>query len=163
MEPALKPAQLARNGGEVLVLATKATLSLPKFRRLMDLYGENAVPIIGEGLVELVESGRANTPEADEAVARLLTPYMNRRIDSVVLGCTHYPFLKSSLKKLLPDAEIFDGRLGTAMQLKRLLEAGNLLSDASVGSIEFQTSGSGDTLKLMQSLMSSLDPSDPEQ
>ena len=76
MEPAIKPAQLARKGGDVLVLATKATLSLPKFHRLMDQYGESVIPIVGEGLVELVESGvitnKAKTLHRGQSIATFL-------------------------------------------------------------------------------------------
>lgn len=157
MEPAIKPAQLARQGGEILALATKATLSLPKFERLMGIYGKAVVPVVGEGLVELVEAGKADTPEADSAVERLLAPYKERKIDSVVLGCTHYPFLVRSIRRMLPHAEIFDGRFGTAMRLKSLLEAGRLCSDDTPGTVEYLTSGTTETLALMRRLAGSLD------
>lgn len=156
MEPAIKPAQSARRNGEILALATRATLSLPKFQRLMELYGEKVIPVIGEGWVEIVESGLANTHVADEAVRRVLEPYASRTIDSVVLGCTHYPFLESSIRKVLPHAEIFDGRFGTAMQLRNLLDRRNLLSSGSSGHIEFLTSGPEKTLDLMRQLFHSL-------
>jgi len=156
MEPAIKPAQLARHGGEILALATKATLSLPKFERLMGIYGKAVVPVVGEGLVELVEAGLADTPAADAAVERLLAPFAGRKIDSIVLGCTHYPFLASSIRRIFPGAEIYDGRAGTAMRLKSLLEQGNLRSCNAHGTIEYLTSGSAETLALMKRLMASL-------
>lgn len=156
MEPAVKPAQLARHGGEILVLATRATLSLPKFKRLMSQWGTNVTPIVGEGLVELVEAGMANTPQADRALERLLAPYRDHQIDSIVLGCTHYPFLEKSVRKVFPDAAIFDGREGTALQLKHLLEQRGLLSDDAPGTVEIHTSGGSDTLMLMQRLLDML-------
>lgn len=157
MEPAIKPAQLSRRGGEVIALATKATLSLPKFQRLMETYGTNVIPVVGEGLVELVESGQANSSTAFEQLSRLLKPYQDRQIDSIVLGCTHYPFLESSIRQLFPSADLFDGRMGTVMQLKHLLEINGLCSDQQRGTIEYQTSGDASTLALMQQLMHSLD------
>lgn len=157
MEPAIKPAQLSRHGGEVIALATKATLSLPKFRKLMETYGTNVIPVVGEGLVELVESGQADSPAAFLQLSRLLAPYQGRQIDSVVLGCTHYPFLAPSIKQIFPNAEIFDGRVGTVLRLKYLLETNKLLSDNSPGKIEYLTSGDNSTLDLMQRLMQSLD------
>lgn len=158
MEPAIKPAQLSRHGGEVLALATKATLSLPKFQRLMALYGEGVIPIVGEGLVELVESGQAGSPAADDALERLLKPYLSRSIDAIVLGCTHYPFLAPSIRRLFPHAAIFDGREGTVLQLKRRLEQRGMLSDcASPGLIELTTSGDTHALDRMHSLMRALD------
>ena len=158
MEPALKPAQAARHGGEILVLATHATLTLPKFQRLMATYGDAAIPVVGEGWVELVESGMAGTPEADETVRRLLEPYAGRPIDCIVLGCTHYPFLARSVRKLFPNAKLFDGRLGTAERLRDLLARGGLLSDSGApGAVEFMTSGGEDALRKMQMLMDSFD------
>jgi len=157
MEPAIKPAQLNRHGGEVLALATKATLSLPKFQKLMGIYGENVIPVVGEGLVELVEAGKGNSPEAEDALARIFKPYLSRQIDSIVLGCTHYPFLEDSIRRLMPKAEIYDGRFGTAMRLRHLLELHGLFSDDSPGTIEYLTSGDESCIALMRSLMTSLD------
>ena len=157
MEPALKPAHFARHGGKVIVLATQTTLKLEKFHRLMSLYGDEAVPVVGEGLVELVESGRANTPEASEQVRRLLEPYQNQQIDGVVLGCTHYPYLRGPIQAVFPNAQLFDGSEGTARRLQSQLEKYGLLTDSTQGSIEFQTSAGPETLELMKRLMAWLD------
>ncbi len=157
MEPALKPAQLARHGGCVLALATRATLGLEKYERLMDRYGEGAVSVIGEGLVELVEAGKADSPEAARALQALLAPYRHAQIDAVVLGCTHYPFLRRQIQALLPQALIFDGREGTAMRLKSLLDERGQRSDDAPGSVEFQSSGGPEAIALMKRLMKSLD------
>ena len=123
----------------------------------MDQYGESVIPIVGEGLVELVESGKADSEEADRIITRLLAPHLHRQIDSIVLGCTHYPFLAPVLRRRLPGVEIFDGRLGTCMQLKNLLEKNNLRSDATPGTTDYLTSGDESTIALMKRLMQSLD------
>ena len=157
MEPALKPAQEARHGGEILVLATQATLTLPKFQRLMKRYGDHVIPVVGRGLVELVEAGRADSPETEAALRELLGRYVGRSIDSVVLGCTHYPFLAGTIRRMFPEAELFDGRTGTCMRLKHLLEAGGLRSKGTEGSVEFLTSGDASTIALMRRLMAELD------
>ena len=153
MEPALKPAQLSRHGGKVIVLATDATLHLEKFQRLMGLYGEGAIPVVGEGLVELVESGQARSDAARDRVWALLTPYLGEQIDAVVLGCTHYPYLREHIQAVFPDAQIFDGRDGTARQLMTLLDRNGLRSDDAPGTVEYRTSGDGETLALMRRLM----------
>lgn len=154
MEPAVKPASLARTGGSVLALATRATLSLDKFARLMAEYGEGVIPVEGTGLVEIVESGLADSPEAHEALARIFEPYMDCRIDGLVLGCTHYPFLRKQIEAFFPDAQIFDGREGTVHQLRRRLEAENLLSaQTEKGAVRLETSGGKETLKLMRRLL----------
>ena len=157
MEPALKPAQEARHGGEILVLATQATLTLPKFQRLMKRYGDPVMPVVGRGLVELVEAGKADSPETEAALRELLGRYVDRSIDSVVLGCTHYPFLAGAIRRMFPEAELFDGRTGTCMRLKHLLEAGGLRSKGTEGSVEFLTSGDASTIALMRRLMAELD------
>ena len=153
MEPALKPASMARQGGKVLALATRATLSLERFARLMGLYGEGVIPLEGLGLVELVESGRADSEEAREALAGLFAPYMDQQIDAIVLGCTHYPFLRQQIQSFFPDAEIFDGLDGTARQLRRRLEDAHLLTERTEpGVIEFQSSGGEKYTDLMKRL-----------
>lgn len=157
MEPALKPAQEARHGGEILVLATQATLTLPKFQRLMKRYGDHVIPVVGRGLVELVEAGKADSPETEAALRELLGRYVGRSIDSVVLGCTHYPFLAGAIQRMFPEAELFDGRTGTCMRLKHLLEAGGLRSKGTEGSVEFLTSGDASTIALMRRLMAEMD------
>lgn len=156
MEPAIKPAQESRRGGDVLVLATQATLTLPKFQRLMEKYGERVIPIVGTGLVEQVEAGLADAPETEAILRNLLAPHLSRPIDSVVLGCTHYPFLAPLLRRILPGVELFDGRIGTCMQLKHRLEECHLLADEGPGSAELLTSGGETTLALMHRLMGSL-------
>ncbi len=153
MEPALKPASLARRNGVVLALATKATLSLERFARLMGLYGEGVIPIEGKGLVEIVEAGKMNSPEAHDALAAIFAPFMGEQVDAIVLGCTHYPFLRRQIEAFFPGAQIFDGMDGTAQQLKRRLEAEGLLADRDApGEIEFQSSGGPESIELMKRL-----------
>ena len=157
MEPALKPAHFARHGGKVIALATDATLRLAKFERLMALYGDDVISVVGEGLVELVERGMARTPEAEKRVQALLGPYTGMQIDAVVLGCTHYPFLREPIQRLFPQAQLFDGREGTVLRLKDLLEKNGLLSDDGPGSVEYQSSAGPEAVELMQRLMRELD------
>lgn len=154
MEPAVKPASLARSGGVVLALATKATLSLEKFSRLMEAHGEGVIPVEGKGLVELVEAGKADGEEAHAALAALFAPYMDCQVDGVVLGCTHYPFLRRQIEHFFPNAQIFDGREGTVRQLHhRLEETGLLTTRTTPGEVRLETSGSEDTLALMERLL----------
>ena len=156
MEPALKPAHFARHGGKVIVLATDATLRLEKFERLMELYGDDVITVVGTGLVELVESGRAGSDEARERLRSLLSPYQSEQVDAVVLGCTHYPFLRQSIQALFPRAELFDGREGTAARLRYLLDENGLRSDDAPGSVEYQSSAGQGAVALMKRLMDEL-------
>ncbi len=134
MEPALKPAQAHRHGGRILVLATPATLSLPKFGALMERYGDGAVPVPITGLVERIERGEVSGAPLEEYLTELLAPYLNYPVDAAVLGCTHYIFAKKAIAHVLgPNVVLVDGNEGTAKQLKRVLSEGNLLAGGHLG------------------------------
>ncbi len=152
IEPALKPAHEMRRGGQILVLATPMTLRLEKFRALYALYGEGAIPLPCPGLMELVEQDARE--EARRYLTDLFAPYDLSRVDAVVLGCTHYVFLRPLLKELLPDmVSVLDGNAGTARQLRRVLEMRGLLGDGE-GGVTFQTSGDAETvIPVMEKLL----------
>lgn len=146
MEPALKPAHALRHGGSILVLATPMTLRLEKFQQLYARYGEGAIPLPCPGLMELVE--QEATAQARRYLLELLHPYDLEKVDAVVLGCTHYVFLRPLLRELLPEnVSILDGNGGTARQLRRVLTEGDLLTDAThPGRITLETSGDRTTV-----------------
>jgi glutamate racemase len=128
MEPALKPASLLPGEGSVLVMATVMTLRLPKFQALMKRYGADAVPVPCPGLVELIEAGETDGPRIDAKLNELLSPFLDRPVKAVVLGCTHYVFLKPALRRRLPPGTpLVDGNLGTARELKNRLSREGLL------------------------------------
>ncbi len=132
MEPALKPASLLRHGGSILVLATPMTLRLEKFSLLMKRYGEGAIPLECPGLMELVE--RFDFDRARAYLSDRLRSYMDPAPDAVVLGCTHYVFLRPLLRELLPEScAVVDGNEGTARQLRRVLAQRELLAPAGEG------------------------------
>ena len=141
MEPALKPASRLRKGGMVLVMATPATLGLPKFESLMRRYGEGAVPVACPGLVEFVERMELTGPALTDCLDGLLAAYPADQVDAVVLGCTHYVFLKDAIRARFPGAHVLDGNYGTARRLRDLLIDGELLRTQGEGSVELLTSG----------------------
>ena len=152
MEPALKPASKARKNGSVLVLATPLTLHQEKFENLMKQYGEGAVKVPCPGLMELVEAD--DTEGAKRYLAKLFSRYPAETVDAVVLGCTHYVFLKDMIRGLLPERiAITDGNTGTARQLRRVLAAENLLNEEGPGSVELETSGTEKDVELMKKLL----------
>ncbi|MBR6568948.1 MAG: glutamate racemase [Clostridia bacterium] len=154
IEPALKPAHELRQGGSILVLATPMTLKLEKFRALYEKYGEGAIPLPCPGLMELVE--REAHEEARAYLAQLFAPYDLSRVDAVVLGCTHYVFLRPILKDMLPErVKVLDGNAGTARQLQRVLTGRGLLAgENGVGGAVLETSGDAATvLPVMQRLL----------
>ncbi len=141
MEPALKPAHALKKDGIVLVLATTATLHLPKFVALYARYGEDAYALPCPGLMEFVERGVTAGEELDGYLRGLVRDYIGQKIDCVVLGCTHYVFLREAVRGVFPDAHILDGNEGTARQLKRRLAEENLLRKGGGGRVELHTSG----------------------
>lgn len=143
MEPALKPAALLRHGGKILVMATPVTLKLPKFRRLMEQYGEGAFPVPCPGLMEFVERGELNGEELRSHLKSLLSPFQDESVDAVVLGCTHYIFLRQMIQSLFPPkTAVLDGNVGTVRQLKRRLsEEGLLRQREAGGEVVLETSG----------------------
>ena len=152
MEPALKPASKARKDGSVLVLATPLTLQQEKFENLMKQYGEGAVKVPCPGLMEIVEAD--DGAAALHYLQELCSRFDVDRVDAVVLGCTHYVFLRDMIRDLLPDRiAITDGNAGTARQLRRVLAERNLLNDAGPGSVELETSGTERDLELMKKLL----------
>ena len=152
MEPALKPAARMRKNGSVLVLATPLTLHQEKFENLMKQYGEGAVKVPCPGLMELVEAD--DREGALQYLRELFARFPAEKVDAVVLGCTHYVFLKDMIRELLPERiAITDGNAGTARQLRRVLDRENLLNDEGPGSVELQTSGGKEAIEIMEKLL----------
>lgn len=131
IEPAIKPAATTGSGGKVLVLATPMTIKQEKFKKLLARY-ENMceiIPIACEGLMEFVEKGNLEGEFLGKYFEELLTQYLTEDVETIVLGCTHYPFLKPYLRKFLGDRKIriIDGSRGTSVELRRRLEEKGLL------------------------------------
>ena len=129
IEPALKLACDRHPGGTVGIMATDVTLREQKLAALMERVKRDCtvIRVKAPGVVELVEAGMADTDEAVALMAEILGPYADR-LNALVLGCTHYPFMKKAMAKVLGDsAELLDGGEGTARETRRrLLEAGLL-------------------------------------
>jgi len=134
VEPAIKPAAEAFPDGKILVLATEVTLKLEKFRRLSHRLEGRAdfVPVSCIGLAERIEKGRLDSPDLIEMLHHLLDEYAGGA-DALVLGCTHYPFIKRQLRSVLGDLPMFDSTAGTARELKRVLEKRKLLREGAEG------------------------------
>lgn len=131
IEPALKPAVEFSRRGKIIIMATPMTLAEKKFSSLMKKYEEEAEiqPLPCPGLVELIESGVTDGPLVEDYLRKKLEPFLESGIAAVVLGCTHYPFIKGSLKEVLAEGTpIIDGSVGTARQLKRELTRFGILN-----------------------------------
>ena len=156
-EPAIKPAVERHPGGRILMLATAMTVQEEKFQRLKAQYDDQAqiIPIACSGLMEYVEQGILRGAEVEGYLLDKLEPYLKVPIDAVVLGCTHYPFLRGAIRRIVGRRpEIIDGSIGIARQLERRLEEQRLLNPGDVsGKVEFQNSlDEPEMLGLMQAL-----------
>ncbi|MBA1336247.1 MAG: Glutamate racemase [Firmicutes bacterium] len=152
MEPALKPAVESGEDGSVVVMATPMTLRERKFNSLMEKYRERAdiIPLPCPGLVELIEEGKLEGEEVENLLEQLSLPLKDKRISSVVLGCTHYPLIKDAIQRVYgEDVRIIDGNMGTARQLKRLLDKNGLSIDKGRGKGNLQIFTFGDEGKVI--------------
>ena len=144
MEPAVKPAAAATRSGVVGVLATTGTLKSAKFAALLDRLAAD-VRVITQpcpGLVELIETGDLGSPALRQLLQRYVEPLLSAGCDTIILGCTHYPFLKPLLAQMLPPSIILiDTGAAVARQLKRLLGERDLLAAGEPEPAQFWTSG----------------------
>lgn len=126
LEPAVKPACQTSRTRRIAVLATQHSLSSDMFLATAMRYAEgvDVVKIVGEGFVELVEEDREGSAEALAAVRRVVGPIVDSGIDKIVLGCTHYPFLKPHIREVIGgrDIDIVDSGEAVARRVKWLLE-----------------------------------------
>lgn len=157
IEPALKPASLLPGEGQILVLATQVTLRLPKFHALMERYGDHAIPVPCSGLMECVEAGQLEGDRVEGLLRELISPYAGTPIKAVVLGCTHYPFLRKAIAaQLPPGTPLVDGNAGTVRQLGRRLAAEGLEAppEQQGGHVTFLSSSPGpETIGRMQQML----------
>lgn len=142
VEPALKPASVEQGVKRILVMATPMTLKLEKYHRLAETYspGHEVYEVECPGLAARIERGNLDAPDLDEMLRAFIADYSGR-VDGVVLGCTHYPFIADQIRNVLGDVKLYDGALGTARHLKHQLEQFQLLtSEPKRGAIEFRSS-----------------------
>lgn len=130
MEPAVKPAATATRSGVVGVLATTGTLESAQFAALLDNFG-NGVRVVtrpGVGLVEAVEQGAADTPALRALLDAHLTPLLDAGADVIVLGCTHYVFLRRLVEERVgTGVKVIDTGAAVARQVGRRLAQVNAL------------------------------------
>ena len=142
VEPGLKPAAAASRNGKVAVLATDVTLAGEKFLLLRDQVSSasNAVFLLQgcPGLVDQIELGEFDSDRTQAMLEAYLLPLLAEGVDTVVLGCTHYPFVRVSIEGILAkagraDVVLIDTGDAVARQLARLLASGDFLRPDNAG------------------------------
>ncbi len=144
MEPAVKPAAAATRTGVVGVLATTGTLQSAKFAALLDRFAAD-VQVVTQpcpGLVEMIEDGDLHSPALCQLLRGYVEPLLAAGCDTIILGCTHYPFLKPVLLQMLPaHISLIDTGGAVARQLQRLLDERDLRARGPALQTRFWTSG----------------------
>jgi glutamate racemase len=132
LEPAVKPAALTTKTGVIGVLATERSLQGDHFRRAEEKYGAEVkiLKAVGEGFVEVVEQNREDAPETVELVRKAVQPLIDGGADKIVLGCTHYPFLREVIATIVGDGvDIVDSSEAVARRVGVLLDECNMRAE----------------------------------
>ena len=147
IEPGLKPAIAATRSGKVGVLATARTLASERYAKLLARVQAqspqiNFIPRVGEGWVEQVERGDFDSSQASQTVKRAVTPLIEAGCDTLVLGCTHYPFLSQAIQAAALGATIIDTAPAVARELERRIATEAVFNPATLrGTVRLATTG----------------------
>ena len=156
MEPAVKPAALGTRSGVIGVLATAGTLKGSKYLNTKGRFQDEVkiVERVGKGFVELVESGELTGPHAEKVVGNSLRPLLEAGADTVVLGCTHYPFLLETLRKIAgPEINFIDPAPAVARRLVEVLKEKGIGPADARPDVELIASGSDESLRRCYALI----------
>lgn len=158
IEPAIKTASKMSKSGIVGVLATSGTLKGRRYHLSKSRLETDVVIVerVGQGFVELVESLDLHSTHAEEVVRRSLQPLLDEGADIIVLGCTHYPFLRQTMQKIAgPHIQFIDPSQAVAKRLLEVLEEKNIGLHEGEPDVELIASGDSDTLeKLFEAIRS---------
>jgi glutamate racemase len=144
LEPALKPAIRETKIGRVGVMATQGTIRSARFQRLVDNYaaGVQVVRDPCPGLADLVEEGMLGGPELEARMEDYVAPLREAGVDTVVLGCTHYVFVRDAIQRAMgPDVRLLDSSEAIARRTRQILAESAALERAGTGSFRLLTTG----------------------
>ena len=145
MEPAIKPASQVTQTGAIGVLATPATFKGQLYNQTLQRYanGKKVYQSTCDGLVEQIEAGELNSPKTLQILQNALQPMLAAGVDSVVLGCTHYPFVLEQIANIAgPSVQIINPAPAVARQVRAVLQERSALEQGgSIGEITVLTTG----------------------
>lgn len=161
MEPAIKPAAAATRSKIIGVLATEASIAGEKFHHLIHTHAPpSKIKVITQPcpkFVELVEAGILSSQEVDAAIHEYTTPMLTAGADTLVLGCTHYPFLRQSIQRIVGhEITLIDTGAAVAKRTQSLLSNRTSSSSNRIAKINIQTTGN---LNLLETIFPTLCPS----
>ncbi len=149
MEPAVKPAAETTQSGVVGVLATPATFQGELYASVVERFARDVrvlqhAPL---GLVEQIEAGAFDQPRTGEILRAAIQPMLAQGIDTIVLGCTHYPFVIPQIQAIAgPGVRVIDPSPAVAAQARRVLAAHGLLAEGP-GSAAYFTTGDPEAMQ----------------
>ncbi|HIS03125.1 MAG TPA: glutamate racemase [Candidatus Pullichristensenella avicola] len=141
IEPDLASARAIAGDKRVIVFATQATLSLPRYLEAKGRLCPNAVSIPAPELVQMVERGAVAGEEPEAFFREKLAPWRGE-IGAIVLGCTHFTFLRAPLRAVAPGIALLDGIARLTRNLRSMLAAADALAETGEGGVELHTSAS---------------------
>lgn len=150
IEPAIKPAAIQSKTQTIGILATKGTLNSSLFHENVAKHPDvKIIEQIGHGLVQLIENGDLDSPEMTDLLESYLLPMVEKNIDYLVLGCSHYPYLIPQIKKIIPSTiKIIDSGEAVAKQTKKILEELQLINPSKNNATQvFYTNSNPEVLK----------------
>ncbi len=150
IEPAIKPAAINSKKNSIGILATQGTLNSKLFIQNVEKFNNTKIiEQIGHGLVTLIENGEINSAQMDKLLRNYLQPMIEAKVDYLVLGCSHYPYLIPQIKKIIPEEiKIIDSGEAVARQVKNVLIKNDLLNNkGNKGNCIFYTNSNPRALK----------------
>jgi glutamate racemase len=157
-EHAINRAELQTHTKSIGILATQGTLNSELFHQTAQALTEDITltEIVGKGLVPLIEEGHLKSPEMIKLLQKYIAPMIHAKVDHIVLGCSHYPYLIPTLTKLLPKGiKIIDSGEAVAKQTQIILKEFSLLSSEILKpSLQFYSNGDRDREATLHLLLS---------
>lgn len=153
IEPAIKPAAIKTINKKIGILATKGTLASELFSKTTEKYVSDNIQVIqveGKGIVEAIEKNEHNSPDFIINLHHQLEVFKREKIDCLVLGCTHYPYIIRETQRILPGVKIIDSGYAVAKQVRRVLYDTGLLCRENKGLVSvymYSNSTSLDSIK----------------
>lgn len=145
MEPAVKPAAAGTHSGVIGVLATPVTFQGELYASVVERFAKNVTVLQDTcpGLVGQIEAGQIHAPETRAILERALLPMVEGGVDTIVMGCTHYPFIIPIVQEIVgPEVDVIDPAPAVARQVKRVLESrGWASAGEQEGDMQFYTTG----------------------
>ncbi len=149
--PGVKPAAKETSTGIIGVLATFGTLNAPLYNSIKETWGSNVTVLehIGDGFVELVENLEFTGNNAEDIIKKSVKPLVSKGADCLVLGCTHYPFLKETIAKVAneikpestPYVDVYDSAPAIARNVYNILSANKIPLTEESPTVELYSSG----------------------